>query len=263
VYLLLSPAKRLVEPPAAAMSATVPDLLEHTRALLDRARALKVAELQELMGISESLAGLTRQRFHAVSFPFTRENARQAALSFAGDVYRGLDAGTLAEADLVWGQDRLGILSGLYGLLRPLDLMQPYRLEMGTPLDNPRGPDLYAFWRGVLTEAVAARVRAVGAPVVVNLASNEYFGALDPAGLPVPVITPVFQDVKDGKARTLGFFAKQARGVMARWVLTERIERPEDLKAFEGDGYRYDAKASKGLRWIFRRPQPPPVAQGR
>src|SRR5690606_3456717 len=140
--------------------------------------------------------------------------------------------------------------------LRPLDLVQPYRLEMGTPLDNPRGPDLYAFWRPALTEAVARRVRAVDAPVVLNLASQEYFGAVDASALSVPVITAVFQDVKGGKARSLGFFTKQARGAMARWVLTERLTRPDDLKAFEGDGYRYDAEASAGHRWVFRRPQP-------
>lgn len=259
VYLLLSPAKRLVEPPAADVAATVPELLDHTKLLVERARALSVEELQRLMDIGEPLAELTRARFHAVSFPFTRENARQAALTFAGDVYRGLDAGTLDEATLLWGQDHLGILSGLYGLLRPLDLVQPYRLEMGTPLDNPRGPDLYAFWRAAITEAVARRVRAAEAPVVVNLASHEYFDAVDASALPVPVITPVFQDVKGGKARTLGFFAKQARGTMARWVLTERVVRPDDLRAFEGDGYRYDASASDGARWVFRRPQPPPV----
>lgn len=263
MFLLLSPAKRLVEPPAAPLTATTPELLEHTRVLLERARELSVADLAELMGISDSLAELTHSRFQQMSFPFTRDNARQAALSFAGDVYRGLDADTLEAADLEWGQEHLGILSGLYGLLRPLDLIQPYRLEMGTPLTNERGTDLYAFWRDVLTDCITGRVQAIGASVVVDLASKEYSGAVRMRDLPVPVITPVFQDVRDGKARVLGFFAKEARGAMARWVLTERIEHVEGLKAFEGMGYRFDASATTGSRWIFRRPQPPPVASAR
>lgn len=260
MYILLSPAKKLVEPPAADLPATEPELLDQTLELMQTARRLSSADLQRLMRISEPLGDLNRARFQSFSTPFNRENARQAALSFAGDVYVGLDAGSLSAEDLEWAQSHVGILSGLYGLLRPLDLMQPYRLEMGTPLENPRGSDLYAFWGERIAEAIRAHLDGLEDPTVVNLASNEYFRSVDTRRLGQPVITPVFQDVKDGKARTISFFAKKARGMMARWAILNRVERAEALKRCDAGGYRFDPEASSGSRWVFRRPQPPSPA---
>ncbi len=256
---LLSPAKKLVlDTPFVPEAATQSDFLADTRKLLPVVKKLSTGDLRSLMDISDDLATLNHDRFQAMELPFTPENARPAALTFAGEVYTAFDAWSLPQADLDWAQDHVRILSGLYGMLRPLDLVQPYRLEMGTKLANPRGKDLYAFWRKSLTPELAKAVSGHADPTVINLASTEYSKAIDLKKLGVPVVTPVFQDVKDGKARTLFLFAKRARGWMARWMVEHRAETPEDLKRFDTGGYRFDPAASDATKWVFRRPQPPP-----
>ncbi len=206
------------------------------------------------MGSSGDLAALNAGRFAQWQPPCTPGNARQAAFAFAGDAYGGLDAASLGAADLAFAQDHLRILSGLYGLLRPLDLIQAYRLEMRIPLDNPRGRDLYAFWGDRLTRAVNQLLRAgPGAPVLVNLASGEYFKALDAGALAGRIVTPVFQDLKPGGYKVVSFHAKRARGLMARYAIRKRAEDPEVLKRFREEGYAFDRKASEADRWVFRR----------
>lgn len=257
---LLSPAKKLHAPDFASSSQnTQPALLADAEVLAKQTRGLSRAGLQSLMGISEKLADLNFERFQAFSTPFHAENAHPAALSFAGDTYQGLAAWTLPEEDLRFGQNRLGILSGLYGLLRPLDLMQPYRLEMGTSLKNPRGENLYEFWRQAITQEICDRLENHEDKRVINLASKEYFRAVDTSRLPAPVVTPVFRENKDGKSRTIGFMAKKARGTMARYILTRRLEEAESLKDFAEEGYTYQPQLSDETTWVFTRRQPPPV----
>ena len=260
MYVLLSPAKKLHEPPAASgIPATQPTMLDQSEVLMKHTRNKSPKKLKELMHISDKLAELNHKRFQDWGQPFTADNSRQAILSFAGDVYLGLDADSMAEDDLAWAQDHVGILSGLYGVLRPLDLMQPYRLEMGTSLKTRRGENLYKFWGDRITKRVN---ELAGDGVIVNLASNEYFSSLQTKKLG-RVVTPVFQDVKDGKARSISFFAKKARGAMTRWIIDNRVTDPEQLKEADAMNYRYDATASEGDRWVFRRPQPPPVGEKR
>jgi cytoplasmic iron level regulating protein YaaA (DUF328/UPF0246 family) len=256
---LLSPAKKLdLDTPPTTGIHTQPKLLDHAEQLMGITRGLSTGDLRDLMGISDALAELNQERFQQMHTPFTPDNARPAAQTFAGEVYTALDAWSLDEDALAWSQDHVAILSGLYGLLRPLDLMQPYRLEMGTKLENPRGANLYSFWKPTLTEAVAEAVEGHDDPTIINLASTEYSKAVDLKKLGVPVITPKFQDVKNGKARTLFLFAKRARGWMVRWMVEQRATDPEQLKAFDVGGYRYDDDASDDRTWVFRRPQPPP-----
>jgi uncharacterized protein len=256
---LLSPAKKLdFESPLPAVASTTPELLDRARVVLGAARELSVKRLAELMDLSQDLAELTHERFQALDLD--RDDGRPALLAFAGDVYQGLQAKTLSTSDLLWAQDHVAILSGLYGLLRPLDRIQPYRLEMGSKLKNPRGRDLRAAWRDALAPAID---RLAGEGTVVNLASDEYFSAVDGGALEAAVVTPVFQDVKDGKARALFLFVKRARGAMTRWIVTHRVDRPEGLKDAEIDGYRFVAEASDEARWVFRRPQPPPMTPAR
>jgi len=257
---LLSPAKKLtLDADLRNASPSQPALLQDIRVLMETTRTLTKGNLQKLMGISEALAQLNHERFQNMELPFTPQNASPAALCFAGDTYLGLGAATLDPSDLVWGQNHLAILSGLYGLLRPLDLIQPYRLEMGTRLRNPRGKDLYAFWKSQVTAEINTRLGEHTDDTVINLASKEYFTAVDHKILPGRVVTPVFLEEKDGKSRTISFMAKKARGSMARYLLTERLETPEGLKDFELGGYAFDEGQSSGDRWVFRRPQPPPV----
>lgn len=252
---LLSPAKTLdFETKAHVAAHTQPRHLKEARALIKLVKPLDPEAVAWLLGISPDLAALNAGRYRQWRTPFTPANAKQAALAFDGDVYGGLDAPGLGEADLAYAQDHLRILSGLYGLLRPLDLIQAYRLEMGTRLANPRGRDLYAFWKGTLTAALARDLaQGQGEPVLVNLASEEYFKAVDPAGLGARVITPVFQDWKGGDYKVISFFAKRARGLMARYGIVKRVAEPEALKGFRAEGYAFDRKASSGDRWVFRR----------
>jgi len=260
VLMVLSPAKNLLEGPAIEdLPSSTPPLLSDTAKLAKVARRWTVADLQDRMSLSDKLATLNRDRFQSFEEDPGPDRARQAARLFNGDVYLGLDAATLSRDDLVFGQDHLAILSGLYGVLRPLDLAQPYRLEMGTKNRTRRGEDLYAFWGDRIAKVLAARLADHDDKTLVNLASKEYFSAVRTAGLPGPVVTPVFRDIKDGKARVISFFAKRARGGMARFALQQRLTRAEGLQAFDGGGYRFDLDASTETQWVFTRPQPPPA----
>lgn len=205
------------------------------------------------MGISDKLAGLNAARFAEWHTPFTPENAKPAVQAFQGDVYLGLEAETFSDDDNAFAQQHLRILSGLYGLLRPLDLIQPYRLEMGTKLANPAGKDLYAFWKDTLTEALDRAVAESGTPVLVNLASNEYFKAIDAKRLEARVITPVFKDEKNGQLKIISFYAKKARGLMSAWMIRQRLDDPEGLKEFDVAGYRFNATLSEGDTLVFTR----------
>jgi len=255
---VISPAKKLdFETETTFSTHSQPDFLAKSKKLVKDACKLSRQDLKNLMGISEQLADLNFQRFKSFKPPFDLGNAKQAALVFNGDTYIGLRAKELSEEDLIYAQDHLRILSGLYGALRPLDLIQPYRLEMGSKFRNRDGNNLYDFWNGTVTKAVDAVVKEHTNPTVVNAASPEYFKAIDRKSLKAPVITPIFKEVKDGQARTLGMFAKQARGAIARFMITERIETPDELKDFNGLGYKYQPKLSEGDALVFTRKQPP------
>lgn len=257
---ILSPAKRLdfSEHPMAAR-ATRPRMGEDTAQLAVATRRLTKADLKRLMGLSDDLAGLNRTRFQA--FDAAAAGTMPAALAFAGDVYQGLKARDLDAPAMDWGQVHLRILSGLYGVLRPLDAIQPYRLEMGTRLSTRRGRDLYAFWGDRIAKQLDTDLAGQADPSIVNLASEEYFHAVDRKVLKAPVIDVRFEEEKDGQRKVLSFFAKQARGRMARWAIDNRIERAKDLRGFEVDGYRIDACRSTDEALVFWRHQPPPVAQ--
>jgi uncharacterized protein len=259
---LLSPAKKLdLASPIRVAHPTQSEFLPHTEKLLPVVKKLQPKHLQDLMHISDALADLNHERFQALHTPFTPDNARPAALTFNGEVYTAFDAPTLSEDDLLWAQDHVRILSGLYGMLRPLDLMQAYRLEMGTKLKNPRGANLYAFWRTTLTPAIDEAVVGHKDPTIVNLASTEYSKALDLKKVKSPIVTPVFQDVKDGKARVLFLFAKRARGAMTRWMVQNRVESADGLKTFDVDGYTFVPDLSTADTFVFQRPQPPPPSK--
>ena len=257
---VLSPAKKLDETsPLVTDEATQPVLRADTLELMRSTRELSTGELKGLMHISDALATLNHKRFQDFETPFTALNSRPAVQMFAGDVYVGLDAKTLSADDLHWAHGRLRILSGLYGVLRPLDLMQAYRLEMGTRLATARGRDLYAFWGERIAAELSDDLAEHADQTLLNLASNEYFKAVTKKRLPGAVITPVFKDRRDGKSRVISFFAKRARGAMARFVVQERVEQAEGVQAFTGMGYRFQPADSTATRWVFERQQPPPA----
>lgn len=254
MLLLLSPAKSLdFETPATTQCFSQPEFLVHSQQLVAQLRTLSPADLAALMRISDGLAVLNFNRFAEWSEPFDLANAKQAILAFNGDVYEGLDAGTLGQEHLVFAQDHVRILSGLYGLLRPLDLIQPYRLEMGTRLVNARGKDLYGFWGSVLTDAINTALGQSSVPVVINLASEEYFKAVQSRKHQGRVIQPVFEDWKDGRYRVISFHAKRARGLMTRFCVENQIETPEPLQDFSAEGYAFAPACSDEDRWVFRR----------
>jgi len=237
---VVSPAKRLNFGPARTMIApTEPAFGADAIALSKTARRLSVAKLRALMGISEDLARLNRDRFRAFDEAPLPEATKPAALAFAGDTYLGLEAATLDAEEMVWAQDRLRILSGLYGLLRPMDKIQAYRLEMGSRLATRRGKTLYQYWGGRIAKALNETAEQTGAKVLVNCASVEYFKAVDPAVLTLPVVTPVFLDTKGGEVKIISFFAKKARGAMARFIVQNRIVEPDGIRDFDIGGYRY------------------------
>lgn len=254
MILVLSPAKALdFTTPATIADHTQPEFLDQSQLLIKRLRTLSAPGIEKLMGVSKALAVLNASRYSAWAQPFTRENAKQAILAFNGDVYEGLDARTLTPADLIFAQDHVRILSGLYGVLRPLDLMQAYRLEMGTRLSSRRGKDLYAFWGNRIVDSLNSALRDAEATALVNLASAEYFRAVKLQRLAVPVIQPIFEDWSAGRFRVVSFFAKRARGLMARFAITGRLLQPQGLQAFTDEGYAYTAMASDESRWVFRR----------
>jgi len=251
---ILSPAKSLdFETTAGAVVHTQPLFTQQAAALIDVLQQKTPAEIASLMRLSDTLAALNVARYQAWSPKHTARNARQAVLAFNGDVYDGLAARSLATDELAWLQDHVCILSGLYGVLRPLDWMQPYRLEMGTALMTERGKDLYQFWGTQITDYVNKRLRADKTPVVINLASQEYFKSVDKKVLKARVIDCVFEDFKGGQYKIISFFAKRARGLMARFAATHALTLPEQLKGFDLDGYAYSAAQSDADRLVFRR----------
>ncbi len=251
---LLSPAKSLdYDTPAGDVPHTQPLFTQQSAELIKLLRDYSPQQISELMDLSDALAGLNVARYQAWNPKFTAKNSKQAVLAFNGDVYDGLDARTLKAEDLKWAQEHLCILSGLYGVLRPLDWMQPYRLEMGTTLENPRGRNLYKFWGTQIADYLNERLQVDKTPVVVNLASQEYFKAVDTQALKARVIECVFEDWKGGQYKVISFFAKRARGLMARYALTKRITTPKQLEKFNLDGYAYEAKVSEPDRLVFRR----------
>ena len=256
MILLLSPAKSLdFESPLPTGQATLPVFLDQSQLLVERLRKFSPAELAALMNISDPLAATNAARYAEWKQPFAGGKARQAALAFNGDVYEGLDARSLSEKDLRFAQAHVRILSGLYGVLRPLDLILPYRLEMGIRLENPRGKDLYTFWGERISDAVITALREAKSSAVVNLASVEYFKSVRTEKLAVPVIHPVFEDWSSGRYKVVSFYAKRARGLMARYAITQHITEPSKLQAFSEEGYAFDEKSSDEKRWVFRRKQ--------
>jgi len=264
MLVVISPAKRLdFETPVTkrqVRSTTQPDFLDDTERLITTLRSYTPRRLTNLMGISAQLSELNAQRYQDFSRPFNAANARPAVLAFKGDVYLGLDAESLGAADLTWAQKKLRILSGLYGVLRPLDLMQAYRLEMGTKLKNSRGKDLYTYWGEQVTQALnesfaaePAKLRKTEGNVLLNLASNEYFGVVQTASLDARVVNVTFKDMNKGKYKVLSFFAKKARGYMTRYVITNRITSVAALREFNVEGYRYSATDSSENELVFLR----------
>jgi uncharacterized protein len=253
---LLSPAKSLdYDTPLNGQPHTAPLFVKQSKELIDLLRDYSPPQIAELMDLSDKLSSLNVARYAAWSSRATQKNARQAVLAFNGDVYDGLQATTLREDDLAWAQDHVCILSGLYGVLRPLDLMQPYRLEMGTALKGPHGGNLYRFWGSQIADYLNTRLRKDASPVVINLASNEYFKSVDTKVLKGRVVECVFQEYKDGQYKVISFFAKKARGLMARYAIEHKLMTPEQLRHFDVDGYAYTAAESTPDRLIFRRKQ--------
>lgn len=252
---VISPAKTLdFETPPVTQTFTIPDFLDDSAELVDQLRAYEPHRLEKLMGISPKLAELNSNRYRAWGLPFTPDNAKQAVLAFRGDVYTGLDADSLSGADLQFAQLHLRILSGLYGVLKPQDLMQPYRLEMGTKLKNRRGKDLYAFWGDRINAAIGAELAAQDNPALVNLASNEYFKSVRGQQLSARIITPAFREERNGEYKMISFYAKKARGLMSRYIVRNRIRHPAGLRDFNLEGYRYNADLSDADNPVFTRP---------
>jgi cytoplasmic iron level regulating protein YaaA (DUF328/UPF0246 family) len=251
---VISPAKTLdFEEQRITKKHSDSDFLEESQLLINKLAKLSRSKLKALMGISDSLAELNSARYRSWSVPFTQDNAKQALLAFKGDVYTGFDLEGWRAADFDFAQKHLRILSGLYGVLRPLDLMQAYRLEMGTELPTRKGKDLYAFWGDKITAALNEAISKSRSEVLVNLASNEYFRSVKLAKLDAEVVTPVFKDFKNGKYKIISFFAKKARGSMANYIVRNRAKAADDLKGFDVGGYRFDADGSDGKTLLFLR----------
>ena len=251
---LLSPAKALdYETPPHVSTHTQPLFVPQASELIDVLREKSPQQIAELMDLSDQLSGLNAARYQAWRPKFTAKNAKQAVLAFDGDVYGGLDAKTLDEAELDWLQQHLCILSGLYGVLRPLDWMQPYRLEMGTRLVTPKGKNLYQFWGPQIAQYLNQRAQADKTPVVINLASEEYFKAVDRKVLTPRVVTCVFEERKGDAYKVVSFMAKRARGLMVRYAVQHRVNRVEQLRDFNLEGYRFTPAASESDRLVFRR----------
>jgi len=255
---LLSPAKKMnMDPAETDVPETRPRFEADTRELAKLAKTKTPADLKALMHISDNLANLNAERFKAFNLDGKSNSAKSAGLAFDGDVYWGLEAKTLSDADLEYAQDRVRILSGLYGILRPMDLIQPYRLEMGTKFENERGKNLYAFWKDTLAPSLNAELAEHEDGTIVNLASNEYFKAANTKALNGPIISAKFMEDKDGKSRPVQYYTKFARGLMTRWIVQNRVDRAEGLKDFDSLGYKFDPKRSDAETLVFARPQPP------
>jgi cytoplasmic iron level regulating protein YaaA (DUF328/UPF0246 family) len=254
MLLVISPAKTLdYDTAPKTRTFTLPDYLDESQHLIERARHWSALDIAELMQVSMKIAELNFDRFEAWHTPFTPQNAKQAVLAFKGDVYTGLDAESFSAADFKFAQSHLRILSGLYGLLRPLDLMQPYRLEMGRKVDTERGKNLYEFWGGQITEGLNRQLHKLKSSYLINLASSEYFKAVKPKLLDGEIITPEFRDWKNGQYKMMGVYAKKARGQLSRFVIQNQLTDPEAMKAFNVDGYAFNQAMSKGNTWVFTR----------
>lgn len=253
MYIVISPAKKLNHPVTTVDEPTIPTLLADSKELIKEAKSKSVQDLKKLMKISDKLANLNVERFQQFTTPFTTNNSGPAIHSFAGDTYVGLDAATMTSEDINYAQNHLGILSGLYGLLRPKDLMQPYRLEMGTSLKNPRGKNLYAFWGERITQEINQHITVQNHKVLINLASTEYFSSIITNALKAKVITPVFKEERNGVLKIISFSAKRARGMMARYIIDHRLTKCEDLEQFNKDGYSFQADLSDEANWVFVR----------
>lgn len=253
---VISPAKTLdFETPALTDEFTQPAYLRQSRQLIKRLRKFSADDLSTLMGVSSNIANLNADRFRHWKTPFKPENARQALFAFKGDVYIGLDAYSMNENNISFAQQHLRMLSGLYGLLRPLDLMQPYRLEMGTRLNTDLGENLYQFWDGRITDAVNKELKSMDSPILINLASNEYFKSIKTRAIKSDIVTPVFKEYHKGKYQIISFFAKKARGLMSRYIIDHELTDAESIKGFNIEGYAFDEALSRGNDWVFSRRQ--------
>lgn len=254
MLITISPAKTLdFESPLATTHFTQPELLKYSQQLIEECRKLSSSDIARLMKISDKLAGLNAARFGEWQPNFTPENARQAILAFKGDVYTGMQAELFSEDDFQFAQQHLRMLSGLYGVLRPLDLMQPYRLEMGIKLKNNKGSDLYQFWGNTITEALNKALEQQGDNILINLASDEYFKSVNPKKLNAEIVKPVFLDEKNGKYKVISFYAKKARGLMSRFIIQEKLTNKAQLKEFDLEGYQFNSAESEGNTLVFKR----------
>jgi len=254
MLIVVSPAKTLdYESPLPTQEYTQPALLDHSQLLNNRLRDLSELDLSELMHISSKIAELNFERNHSWHRPFSPANARQAMFAFKGDVYTGLDAYSLSEQNIHFAQQHLRMLSGLYGLLRPLDLMQPYRLEMGSKLTTSQGKNLYEFWGDTITNSINQKMQAIGSKCLINLASNEYFKSVQVKKLQGDVITPIFKDYKNGQYKIISFYAKKARGLMSRYIIDHEITDIEAIKDFNYEGYQFKPALSEHHQWVFTR----------
>ena len=250
---IISPAKKLdYSPVEKNIDSTIPSLLEHSNELIKDLKSLNPQEVSSLMNLSDKLGALNYERFQEWKTPFNKSNSKQAILAFKGDVYQGLDAESLSETELIWAQKHVRILSGLYGILKPMDLMQPYRLEMGTKFATKRGQNLYDFWSSIITEELNKNFSSDNTNLL-NLASNEYFKSINVSELKANVISPVFMDKKNGKYKIISFFAKKARGLMTRYVIKNRIEDITDIQNFEEGGYFFSEAMSEDNKPVFCR----------
>jgi uncharacterized protein len=257
MLITLSPSKgQDFEEPGLSKKYSQPADIKDSELLIKELRKIKRKELQEMMAISENIASLNVDRYKSFNTPFTTKNAKQAIFAFKGDVYSGLDLASFEEDDYAYAQDHLRILSGLYGCLRPMDLIQPYRLEMKTKLKNERGENLYQFWDDRITESLNKELKKQQEPVLINLASNEYFKSVKPKLLEGRLLNINFKETKDGKTRVVAIFAKRARGMMADYIIRNRIEKTEDIKKFRLGGYKFNKSLSDDRQWTFERPQP-------
>lgn len=257
MLITLSPSKGqdFIEPPLSKKHSKPADLKD-SELLMKELKKIKSKKLQEMMSISENIANLNVGRFKSFTTPFTTKNSKQALFAFKGDVYSGLDLENFTEDDYAYAQDHLRILSGLYGCLRPLDLIQPYRLEMKTKLKNDRGDNLYQFWDDRITKSINKELKKQKEAVLINLASNEYFKSVKPKLLEGRLLNITFKETKDGKTRVVAIFAKRARGMMADYIIRNRVENSEDLKKFKLGGYKFNKALSDDKQWTFERPQP-------
>ncbi|MDF1688257.1 MAG: peroxide stress protein YaaA [Cycloclasticus sp.] len=257
MLLVISPAKTLdFDTPPSTSIYSQPEFLDDSAELIDQLKTLSPSDVSTLMSISDKLGVLNSNRFIDWQLPFTSDNSKQALLSFKGDVYEGMDTTSLSQDDLTWANDHLRILSGLYGLLKPLDLIQPYRLEMGTKFSNERGKNLYEFWGNKITNKINQDLAEQKSPVLINLASNEYFKSVKTKLLNAAVITPVFKDWKNDKYKIISFYAKKARGMMSAYIIKNRLESPSDIKQFDTAGYAFSAEQSTESEWVFLRKNP-------